>query len=67
MMFDFVSTVFVARHCPPWDEPHGYKYEGGSSRLARFSGLRTNSTVVYHRADNGMRGIMPSKCMKYYM
>jgi len=25
-------------------------YEGGSSRLARFSRLCTNSTVVYHRA-----------------
>jgi hypothetical protein len=33
--------------CPPDDELSGYAYEGGSSHLARFSGLCTNSTVVY--------------------
>ena len=51
--------VRFARHCPPWDKPHSYSYKGGSSRLVRFSGLCTNSTVVYHRArivrvGNGM-------------
>jgi len=40
-------------------KPHGYTYEGGSSRLARFSGLSTNSTVVYHRADVS-KGSRPS-------
>ncbi|MFN8387673.1 MAG: hypothetical protein U0V48_15070 [Anaerolineales bacterium] len=38
--------------CPPDDKPSGYTYEGDSSRLARFSGLCTNSTVVYHRAGS---------------
>jgi hypothetical protein len=43
--------------CPPDDEPSGYAYEGGSSRLASAqsasAGFVRISTVVYHRASNG--------------
>lgn len=41
---------YFAWHCLPDDEPSGYTYEGGSSRLVRFSGLSRNSTDVYVRA-----------------
>jgi hypothetical protein len=45
--------------------PTAIHTKAAQSRLAHFSGLRTNSTVVYHRAGNGrvtrrvMCGIMP--------
>jgi predicted HTH domain antitoxin len=56
-----VRTVGVGRHCPPWDELHGYTYEGGSNRLARCSGLCTNSTDVYIRAGNGCAALCPER------
>ncbi len=71
MRFDFLWRVglfcIIARRGM---KPHGYPYKGGSypygalSRLARFSGLRTNSMDVYVRAgiiraSNGMCVIMP--------
>ena len=42
-------------------EPHGYAYEGGSSRLARFSGLCMNSTDVHVRASLQGRIILLKK------
>ena len=56
----------VAWLCPPWDEPHGYAYEGGSSRLARFSGLCMNSMDVYVRAGEiGQTAFVRQEVVKY--
>jgi len=44
------AGVFPTGRCPHGDKPPCYSYEGGLSRLARFSGLCTNSMDVYVRA-----------------